>query len=274
MKKILYLSIVSIIIFAGCKKKNEPNPTKNEPNPTKVARLLKTYNIEISYNNSHRIDTMFMDNGVLLFTYNDNNQVVKIVDVYIPSHDSKETQIIYENNVPKRGYLISNTNIPSKTPEYVTNYDSIKFVTQNKLVNQIEFYNRTTKHFSFSPNGTFTEYSPNYKSIANVSYVNGNLTDFKNGKYEYKYEYGNKKSCGFNNKFDLAIINNHWKLLPILVSNNELLKVSVYNNGVLESSEEYTYTYNSEDYPITVTIKRYFLGGVSDIIGPVDIKYE
>ena len=229
MKKIiLFVSALALLLTACSSDDSEPAPAT--PTGALLTKTIETYEDGSTYTTN--------------FTY-DGNKLIKVDD-----SDGESETFVYDTN----GKLISGVEKYYNGSILITGNVDYIYDSQNKLIS-IVYNGGLHFDYSYNSNGTITEL--NYDSNGDFdtltyTFLNNNIVlvneiiGNQTSEVNYQFDSLNGPFKNVYSPYDL------FKYYFGFDFNNETNKV--YNNDTNNSlSSTYTYSYNSDDYPISRT---------------------
>ena len=225
------LLIISLII-TSCKK--------DEPIENENGAFIKSINLNQS--------------PIVTYTYNANNDLTKKLLNHAGSQ--LETTYTYTDSKISNETTKQNENIIS---QYNYQYNTSNQLTQCDIVGAIQTY--WTFHYNNEKIDEATQFISNEESKKiNFSYTGENITETQEfyrfgGTWELQsritFEYDNKNNPYLLLKIPFSEIPDEY---ADLVNANNVTRIIKYDgNNIVESDIQYSYTYNSQDYPTIVT---------------------
>ena len=239
MKKTIIFLFVFVLGFYSCQKNNvAPN---DDPENGNGGTLLK----KIKQGNNTLINFAYDANQhVIIKTVTDNNDQYETSYSYADGKISTETLKYKENTVAQYTYSYNNDGFLSRCTIIGASNVYWEFTYQNsKITEAIQYLDG-----GYSYKMTF--------------YYNGdNITEaIKEAKFggiweresRFTFEYDNKKNPYVPMKFPFSEVVD--ENITFWCPNNTTRIKEYDNTGILLDDTQYTYTYNSENYPETVKI--------------------
>lgn len=247
MKKIIFTFFSVAILITSCSSDDSSSDDEMDP-PSNIV-LLKS--LIVTYDDGSTFTSNYTYSGNRLMGYTDSDGLDEVytytgdlltqIDEYEAGVLDTETLLEYDSNdrLIKETYVYSDGS--SEMNEFIYNADGS--ITENE--------------------GASNQYS--------YTYANGNrVTETSSdGNYDYTYTYDDK-----NNPF----INVHQREVLDLIGEYASLNniLSYVNNGGGPADDDFTstFTYNSDDYPVSGTSTYFEFGSGNQVVESMQFVYE
>ncbi|MCW5518502.1 hypothetical protein J1N09_01535 [Aureitalea sp. L0-47] len=240
MKNLIYLLIVSGLMFTfqACSSENDPAPLDTDNSETSL--VLKVINVLDSDGNEFQIKFNCQEN--------------KLIRIEFPE---KRCDFFYDGELLSRQEEYRGDS--SSITEY--EYDSNSRLMRSYWTNSNNWYvdetieysgnKATVRRITGSPDGTTSE------RVINVWFGNGNVVALKSyddeGNYEFEFSYDNNPNIFSNIKGleKISVVQLSFQFYIIGVNNAQSM-IGLNNTNYRRN---YTYQYNSMGYPTNATVR-------------------
>jgi len=243
MKNILLL-LIAVTAFS-CSEDDSAIVTNPEPTPAGDVVLLRK---KISTNNQNVYTSIFNYDG---------NKLMSIVnsDGYKYNYTYQNGKLAMQQIVDAEG-VIETTSTYTYTGDKLSEYRSVTSFEDTNFGNKVIYtYNEdstiSTKYYDLTNNGN----TETLKHNGLYTLTNGNITSYirtlvgTGRTYVLNFTYDNKNNPD-KNKFSNMVETLTWGS----GGNNNILSISdITGSPITDHTTTYTYTYNSDNYPITQT---------------------
>lgn len=243
-QKLTLLAVLVCTTIISCKKDKNLQPDKEIPFKllskiieTKGAKVLTT---SLTYDEKKRISSVKSEKEILSFTYEND-------DLVMVTRDYGELKLITK-------VTYSAHNPVSAIQNYVPDILGEPYL--------FEYHMDGGRVTSFDLG--LTNNLRNYR----MEFKDKNLIRFTNpAVYDNEFIYGTKKNIYYNSRLKNVVDLG----LSLMASENDLIKIKIYNSGHLDEEITYTYTYDENGFPLTAKVQSKISNGT---ITDSNIKYE
>lgn len=245
MKQKLTLLIILICIAAiSCKKEKSSQPSK-EISLKLLSKIIETKGTKIlttslTYDEKKRISSIKSEKETLSFTY-DNDDLITITRDN--GNQKRVTKITYLAHKPVSA-------IQNYVPDILGEPYLFEYQTDGDRVTS----------FDLGLAHNLRNYRMEFKDKNLIRFTNPSV-------YDNEFIYGTKKSIYYNSRLKNVIDLG----LSLMVSENDLIKIKIYNNGFLDEEITYSYSYDENGFPLTAKVQSKISNGT---ITESDVKYE
>ncbi|NRF39210.1 hypothetical protein [Pedobacter foliorum] len=246
IKRFSLIAFCIILTIASCKKKDSRIKPEDLPTALKSINVNDKAYQSVEYDEHGRIAQLSSGTFVDSFKYNEQNQVIEIIDenyAFTTSASTFVTKVFYKDGIPFSGSRKdASSHIKSPNAQYYV--DSVSYKVINNEVTEIRYFDK--KFYDYFTNEL--KYTNTKDTLVYYfSYLNNNLASETLHKYAVgKYTYGAKKGILSAKKLPFVL---YQGAPPVLYGENELLT----SDDTVEI-HTYNYTYNQADFPVSAKV--------------------